>query len=506
MLTSERLRSPGLYPKVASAQEAAALIEDGMNIGVSGFTPSGYPKMVTKALAAAVRDGKKCRISIWSGASVGPEIEEELAAAGVVMRRAPYYSAANKSMRQGINTGIISYTDMHLSHMAQLIDYGFLGAVDIAIVEAVAITAEGHIIPGPGVGNTPMLVKHARKVIVEVNTVQPLELEGMHDIYIAQKPPNRREIPIYHAGDRIGKPYIECGLAKIACIVESNIPDRVRNLEAPDAISEKIAGNLIDFLENEQKQGRIPAELLPLQSGVGSIANAVLAGLAKSRFEHIQMYSEILQDAVFELIDSGKVCIASGCAFTPSPAVLEKFRMDPGKYRRSIILRPLDISNHPEVIRRLGIIALNTPLEFDVYGHANSTHVMGTHMMNGIGGSGDYMRNGYVTIFTTESTAKDGAISRIVPMVSHADHTEHDTMVFITEWGVGDVRGLCPRERARVIINNCAHPDYRPLLTEYVEAAEKKRGGHTPHDLEQAFSFHNNYLRTGTMKFSQGGI
>lgn len=500
MITSERLRQPQLYDKIITADAAAQWIEDGMTVGVSGFTPAGYPKAVTLALARAVRAGKRCRIAIWSGASVGPEIEEELAAAGAVARRTPYYAASNTHMRGAINRGEICYSDVHLSHLAQQIDYGFFGKLDVAIVEAAAITEQGDLVLGPGVGNTPMFVKHANKIIVELNQCQPLELEGMHDIYLLPKPPDRREIPIYHACDRIGSPYVRCGLDRIAGIVESDIADKVRDLAQPDALSEKIAGNLIKFLEFEQKAGRIPAAMLPIQSGVGSIANAVLAGLAQSKWENLEMYSEILQDAVFSLIEAGKVACASGCAFTPSPTVLEKFRRDPALYRNAIVLRPLDISNHPEVIRRLGVIALNTPLEFDIYGHANSTHVLGTRMMNGIGGSGDYMRNGYLTVFVTESVAKDGAISRIVPMVSHVDHTEHDAMVFITEWGVADVRGLCPRERARLIINNCAHPDYRPLLRDYYEAAARKYGGHTPHDLERGLGFHANFIHHGTMK------
>lgn len=502
MLTSERLRNPLLFDKIVTPDQAAELITDGMNVGISGFTPSGYPKAVTLALARAVKNGKRCRINIWTGASVGPEVEEELAAVDAVAARSPYYAASNITMRQGINRGEIHYTDLHLSHFAQQIDCGFWGDVDIAIVEAVAITKEGHIVLGPGVGNTPMLVKHAKQVIVELNTVQPLELEGMHDIYLLPKPPHRHEIPIYRPGDRMGVPYVECGLERITCIVESAIPDRVRNLQPPDELSGQIASHLVDFLEQEQKAGRLPSPLLPLQSGVGTIANAVLAGLARSHFEQLTMYSEILQDAVFDLIDTGKVITASGCAFTPSPNVLAKFRANPERYRKSIVLRPLDISNHPEVIRRLGVIALNTPLEFDIYGNANSTHVQGTHMMNGIGGSGDYMRNGYLSIFATESTAKNGAISRIVPMVSHADHTEHDAMVYITEWGVADLRGLAPRQRSKVIIDHCAHPDYRPLLTEYVNSATKLRGGHTPHDLEKALSFHLSYLKYGSMKQS----
>ena len=379
MLDATRLRTPCLFDKIVSADEAATLITDGMNVGVSGFTPSGYPKKTTLALAKAIKAGKKCRINIWSGASVGPEIEETLAEVGGISGRMPYYAASNKTLSRQINTGSVTYIDQHLSHFAQQIDYGFYGDVDVAIVEAAAINADGSIVLGSGVGNTPMLVKHAKKIIVEVNTSIPLTLEGMHDIYICSKPPERTEIPIYHVGDRIGSPYVSCGLDRITCIVESDIVD-----------------------------------------------------------------SEILQDSVFKLIKCGKVTQASGCAFTPSPTVWEMYKKDPELYRNRIVLRPLDISNNPEVIRRLGVISMNTPLEFDIYGQANSTHVMGNRMMNGIGGSGDYMRNGYLTIFSTPSTAKGGNISSVVPMVSHADHTEHDTMVFITEQGVADIRGLSP--------------------------------------------------------------
>ena len=499
MLSDDRLRSPALFEKIATPEQAAALIEDGMNVGVGGFTPSGYPKKTTMALAKAIKNGKKCRINIWSGASVGPEIEEELAAVDGVKSRMPYYAASNKSMREGINGGKIDYIDLHLSHFAQQVDYGFFGDVDIAIVEAAAINADGSIVLGPGVGNIPMFVKHAKKVIVEVNTTIPLSMEGMHDIYICEKPPCRREIPIYHVGDRIGSPYMACGLDKIACIVESDIVDHVRNLNAPDENSIKIAEYLVEFLENEQKHGRLPQEMLPIQSGVGSISNAVLMGLSKSKYENLKMYSEILQDAVFSLIKMGKVSQASGCAFTPSPNVWKMYNEDPDLYRKSIVLRPLDISNNPEVIRRLGVISINTPLEFDIYGQANSTHVMGAQMMNGIGGSGDYMRNGYITIFCTPSTAKGGSISSVVPMVTHADHTEHDTMIFITEQGVADIRGLSPVKRAKLIIEKCAHPDYKAQLLEYLQQAQRKNA-HMPVDLAHAFDMQAHYEKYGTMK------
>lgn len=500
MLDTCRVRNSLLLDRIVSPEEAASLIRNHDHVGISGFTPSGYPKKTTIALAEQIKQGRLCKVSLWTGASVGPEVEDALAAVDGVEGRMPYYAASNTHMREGINNGEIAYVDLHLSQFAQQIDENFYGPVDVAIVEVVAITENGGLVLGPGIGNTPILVKNAKKIIVEVNTSIPLQLEGIHDNVIVSRPPFRREVPIYKVSDRIGSPVLECGIDRITCIVESDVLDNVRNLKAPDATTIKIADNLIAFLEEEQRKGRLPDPLLPIQSGVGAIANAVLLGLAKSSFTHFEMYSEVLQDSVFTLIKSGKVDMASGCAFTPSPNVWDLYNENPDLYNAHIVLRPLDISNHPEVIRRLGVIALNTPIEFDIYGQANSTHIMGNTMMNGIGGSGDYMRNGYLTIFTTPSTAgKNGEISKIVPMCSHVDHTEHDTMVFVTEQGVADVRGLAPLERAQKIIENCAHPNYKEELFEYLENA-KKGGGHMPVDLLTAFSMHERYLTTGSMK------
>ncbi|MCC6498073.1 MAG: propionyl-CoA--succinate CoA transferase, partial [Propionibacteriaceae bacterium] len=165
-----------------------------------------------------------------------------------------------------------------------------------------------------------------------------------------------------------------------------------------------------------------------------------------------------------------------------------------------IILRPQEISNHPEMIRRLGVIACNGMIEADIYGNVNSTHIMGSKMQNGIGGSADFTRNAYISAFVTPSTAKGGAISAIVPMVSHHDHTEHDVQVLITEQGLADLRGLSPKQRSKKIIENCAHPAYRPMLQEYYEHSLKVANGmHTPHDLRQAHSWHVRFLETGSM-------
>ena len=143
---------------------------------------------------------------------------------------------------------------------------------------------------------------------------------------------------------------------------------------------------------------------------------------------------------------------------------------------------------------------MNGMIEADIYGNINSTQVAGSRIMNGIGGSGDFARNGYLSVFMSPSTAKNGAVSSIVPMASHVDHTEHDTMVVVTEQGLADLRGLAPKQRAREIINKCAHPAYRPLLQEYFErACRESYGRHTPHLLTEALSWHQRFIETGTM-------
>jgi succinyl-CoA:acetate CoA-transferase len=326
-------------------------------------------------------------------------------------------------------------------------------------------------------------------------------LEGMHDVYYGTRlPPHRLPIPILKSSDRIGEPYFKVDPEKVIAIVETASPDRNSPFNPPDATSQQIAEHILEFLAWEVKQGRLPENLLPLQSGVGNIPNAVLAGLNKGRFENLTAYTEVLQDGMLDMLDSGKMVCASATALSLSPLALARFNGDLARYRQSIILRTQEISNHPEVIRRLGIIAMNGLIEADIYGNVNSTHVMGTQIMNGIGGSGDFARNAYLSIFMTPSTAKAGAISSIVPMVSHVDHTEHDVQVIVTEQGLADLRGLSPKKRAKVIIENCAHPAFRPALLDYYDRALRdSHGKHTPHLLDEAFLWHRNFLGEGHM-------
>src|SRR6185295_10484265 len=277
----------------------------------------------------ATARGERFQVGVWTGASTAPELDGALASVDGIDLRMPYQS--DPVSRAKINAGHMDYLDVHLSHVAQMVWQGYFGHLGIALVEVAGITDDGDLIPSSSVGNNKTWIDQAERVILEVNSWQPIELEGMHDIYYGTAlPPDRKPIQIVRPADRIGVPYFRCPPEKIVAIVPTHSPDRNSPFKPPDTVS-------------------------------GLIAD----------------------------------------------------------WRHRIILRPQEISNHPEVIRRLGCLAMNGMIEADIYGNVNSTHLMGSSIQNGIGGSGDFARNAYISMFVTPSTAKGGLISCIVPMASH---------------------------------------------------------------------------------------
>lgn len=481
--------------KIMTAQQAAALIHSGMTLGMSGFTLVGYPKAIPQALA---QSGHARELTIATGASVGDDMDGALSRAGLVARRYPYMS--NKSLRTQINGGQVGYADMHLSHIPTFVNRGIGAHLDLAVIEVAAVTEHG-LVPAAAGSWCDTMVRMADGVLLEVNETIPASVEGMHDFFEIGVPPHARPIPILDPGDRIGSPYIPCPPEKVLGIVMTRQLDAAPTFQPPDEVTQAIGAHVVEFLKGEVAAGRLPETLGPIQSGVGQVANAVLRELGSGGFRDLSMYTETLQDSALELLEQGVFRLASTCAMSLTEPAQARFYEKIDFFRERIILRSQEISNHPEVVRRLGLVSLNTPIEVDIYGNVNSTHIMGTCMMNGIGGSGDFARNARVNLFATASTAKGGDISCIVPMVSHVDHTEHDTQIIVTEQGVADLRWKTPRERADLLIDRCAHPDYRPQLREYVRQAEAAaKGLHTPHDLRRALSWHQQYLDQGTMK------
>lgn len=486
--------------KELSAEEAASYITNGMTVGFSGFTPAGAAKVVPRAIAKFAKEehasGRDFKIGVITGASTGDSLDGELARADAVAWRTPYQS--DKFLRKNINLGKTKFFDMHLSQLPQNLRYGFLGKVDVAVIEASEVQADGKIILTTSVGASPTLARVAEKVIIELNTSHQESLYGLHDIYEPLDPPLRRPINLCRCDGRIGTEYVQIDPAKIIGVVASQQPDEIGGFRDSDETTMKIGENVANFLANEMRSGRIPPEFLPIQSGVGNIANAVLAALGNNEdIPNFEMYSEVIQDSVIALMKEDKIKFASATSLTLSPAVLKLTYDNFDYFRRRLLLRPQEISNNPEVIRRLGILSINTAIEVDIFGNVNSTHVMGKEMMNGIGGSGDFTRNAFISIFTCPSIAKGGAISTIVPFVSHLDHSEHSVQVLITDQGIADLRAKDPQERATAIINNCVHPEYRDQLLEYFHSF---KGGHTPQTLKTAFQMHERFLEHKDMR------
>ena len=488
-----------------SAEEAASHIKNGDNVGISGFTPAGTPKLVTVALAEKARklheQGEPFKVNLYTGASTNDYVDGALARADAIGQRMPYQAAAIG--REAVNNERMHYYDPHLSHATQDMRYGFVGDLDVGIIEVTEMNPDGEVVLGAGLGMTPTIAHMAKKIIIEYSSLYHTSFRGFHDNYLPLDPPHRREIPIYKPDDRIGSPTLKIDPKKIIGVVPSNASEMVNSFTKMNDVTHAIGLNVADFLANELKLGRMPAEFLPVQSGVGNVANAALYGLAEHPgIPHFQMFTEVVQDAFIELMKSGKCTFASTCALAFSDEMMMQFMDEADFYRGKILMRPSEISNHPEVVRRLGLIAMNTALECDIYGFVNSTHINGTQMMNGIGGSGDFCRNAWYSIFMCPSTQKGGRISSIVPMVSHVDHSDHDVKVIVTEQGVADLRGKSPRQRAVEVIENCVHPDYKQLMWDYLKICGE---GHMQHNLQACFALHHTFQTQGDMRLTDFG-
>ena len=486
---------------ILSAEEAAEMIQDGQNIGFSGFTAAGAAKCVPAALAKkALREhaaGRPFKVGVMTGASTGKSLDGALAEADAISFRTPYMG--NPTLRKMINEGKVKYFDMHLSQLPQNVRYGALGKVNWAIVEVCDVLAGGAVVLTTSVGASPTYLSCADKIILELNSAHPATLLGLHDIIEPKDPPFRQEIPVYSPSQRVGSPVCMLDPKKIAAVVFNDQLDETGGFDPSTPETDQIGQNVADFLAAEMKAGRIPSSFLPLQSGVGNIANAVLGAIGRSSdIPAFQMYTEVLQDSVIPLIENGRCSFASTTSLTLSHEAMKKVIDNLDFYKRHILLRPQEISNNPEIVRRLGVVSMNTAIEFDLSGNVNSTHVLGKMMMNGIGGSGDFTRAAYLSIFSCPSTAKGGKISAIVPMVSHLDHSEHSVAVVVTEQGVADLRGKDPLQRANLIIDNCVHPDYKEQMRDYLKHLDSNT--HEPMSLSLGLAMHRQFEKTGDMR------
>jgi acetyl-CoA hydrolase len=493
---ADRIENKELLGKVVPVQEAVELVKDRSTVGISGFTKAGEPKAFLPALAKHLAaHAPKTRIALYSGASLAEEVEGPLAP--FIGKRGPYMSSS--ASRKRIHSGEMEFADVHLSQFARNLMYGLYGDIDLAVVEASRVRPDGSVILTSSVGISAEALSRAKQIVLEVNTAVP-DYTGFHDIALPATPPRVGwPIPITNVSDRIGTPYVEIDTKKVAAVVESRTPDYPVEYKPVSATDCRIAANVVEFLVNCRNWLGWGKRLPPIQSGVGNVANAIVGELYRSPFQKIRFFTEVFQDGMMRFVeDDAKFECASATAISLSAPLRREFDRLFARCRDQIVLRPMWLSNSAEIITRLFVIAMNTPIEVDIYGHVNSTHVEGSRVVNGLGGSGDFFRNAYISIVHTPSVRrlKDGrTVSCVLPYVRHIDHTEHDIKCVVTEQGFAvntEIRsGLA---RARDIIERCAHPHFRPLLASYLKHATIA-GGDEPRttDLESLQSWWREY-------------
>jgi acyl-CoA hydrolase len=472
-ILTERVECKELLDKLMPVEEAVKFVTDRAKVAISGFTKSGEPKTFIPALANHLRQyAPKTKIGLFSGASLSENVENPIAS--FVGKRGPYMSSSVS--RKMINAGEMDFTDVHLSAFARNLIYGFYGDIDLAVVEVSRIRPDGSVILSSSVGVSAEALFKAKKIILEVNPSIP-DYTGFHDIALPSVHPNVCwPIPIVNVGDRVGTPYVEFDKSKVVAIIESNKPDYPVSFKPTSETDRRIAENVIDFLMYCHKTFNWGKRLPPIQSGVGNVANAIVGELYRSPFQKIRFWTEVFQDGMMRYVeDDDKFESASATAVSFSEAGRLEFMRLFKRCREKVVLRPMWLSNNAELITRLFVIAMNTPIEVDIYGHVNSTHVDGSRVINGLGGSGDFFRHAYLSIVHTPSTRRlsDGRIvSCVMPYVRHIDHTEHDINCVVTEQGFAlntEIRSA--RHRADDIINKCAHPHFQPVLRDYLRLA-----------------------------------
>ena len=483
---------PSLKNRITSAAKASEVIVDGMTVAMSGYAMAGYPKAIPEELVRRKNKGLNLAINLITGANV-PWLDELLGASEIIKGRVPM--CASKVLSSQVNSHQVSYVEQQMCKMPRLLRSHSFGNIDVLVVEALAVTEEG-LIPTTSVGLTSYLMEAANEIIVEINRAQPEILFGMHDVYIPKPSPATEPIPLTSCRDRIGSAFIPVNMSKIKYIVETDKPENKKQLITYSLSSRKTAENLFSFLKKEyhtKSGGVIP----PIQLGFGNIADAVADLLQMSEFTNLQFFCGGISENILKLLASGKASGISTGGISMNENV-GKILEQISDVHEKLILRNGDMINNAEIIGRLGVIALNTGIEIDIYGNVNSSHIGGNSVVYGIGGGANFAQNAGLSVVLIPSVSKGGAISNIVPMVSHQDICEHDIDIVITENGYADIRGLDDLQRAEAIISNCAAEDYKQQLLDYFRASIKL-GGHHPQNPQMAFGWYTRFKEKGTM-------
>lgn len=490
-----RIKDVDLLDKVMDAEDAVKKFVAGSKaIAISGMTGTGYPKVVPRAMSEYVeRTGEKFDVVVYGAGTVGVDLEEYLSRIGI-RRRFPIGASAEVT-RKLVNSREFEAYDMWLTEYSRWLRDDVLtrrfSGIDIAIVEATGVTEEGLVL-GTSVDAIPVFIEKARGVIVELSLVKPYML-GLHDIYV---PKINEVIPVRSVLDRIGDRVVKIPKSKVMAVVPSTIDDQRGAYSPGGDIDRRVVENIVDFLSKEASEDpNLRTDYVTLQPAAGPIASLLADRIHEIGFS-LSIWGEIASVRWLKTL-SGNVKAISGSAIYTLPGderLREEFYENIDEFKDRVVLRPQAISNSPEIISRFYHINVQQAIEVDVYGQVNITYI-GDRFIVGVGGSGDHAKASYITIVALPSITGSG-LPRVVPLVYHVDLVDHDVDIIVTDQGWADLRGLSPLEKARAIIEECAHPSYKDILWDYLETVVKKTG-HRPVDLRKAVEFREKLFASG---------
>jgi acyl-CoA hydrolase len=490
-----RVKDVDLLDKVMDAEDAVRKFVAGSKaIAISGMTGTGYPKVVPRAMSEYVeRAGEKFDVVVYGAGTVGVDLEEYLSRIGI-RRRFPIGASAEVT-RKLVNSREFEAYDMWLTEYSRWLRDDVLtrrfGGIDIAIVEATGVTEEGLVL-GTSVDAIPVFIEKARGVIVELSLVKPYML-GLHDIYV---PKINEVIPVRSVLDRIGDRVVKIPKSKVMAVVPSTIDDQRGAYSPGGDIDRRVVENIVDFLSKEASEDpNLRTDYVTLQPAAGPIASLLADRIHEIGFS-LSIWGEIASVRWLKTLNENVKAISGSAIYTlPGDERLrEEFYENIDEFKDRVVLRPQAISNSPEIISRFYHINVQQAIEVDVYGQVNITYI-GDRFIVGVGGSGDHAKASYITIVALPSITGSG-LPRVVPLVYHVDLVDHDVDIIVTDQGWADLRGLSPLEKARAIIEECAHPSYKDILWDYLETVVKKTG-HRPVDLRKAVEFREKLFTSG---------
>lgn len=478
-----------LKGKVCAPDEAASLIRDNAVVAASGYTMAGAPKATLMALADRGRAGEIRQIDLITAAQLPVEVENALAEAGILRRRAPF--TVSDSVRKMSNSQQLHYVEVAMGKMPRLLASGSFGRPQTAVIEILGLGDDGQAIPTTSVGVNQLMCQMAEQIILEVNSAQPELLCGIHDVY---ESPTHTGTTLASPGARVGSPFLQLDLSKIAAIVYTQAPDPVSATSNPTRAETAICDNLLDFLAQTFPGDTLP----PIQTGIGGLSKAILTRLQTGRYRDLEFFCGALQCEMVQLLIQGKATLLSGGSIQLDPDTVKQLREFGPTLADHLVLRSMEVCNGSAAISSVGVLALNTGIEVDMFGNVNSSHIGGSRLVNGIGGGAAFAGNAQLSVVLMPTSRKGGSISCFVPYTPHVDIIHHDVDVIISEFGVADLRGRDDVECARQIIQNCAHPSYRAALESVLNRALSK-GGHHPLSLADSFAWHEHFQLHGTM-------